>query len=101
MLSKYHLAGVEMIQNKKMLLLTLLIGALVCAAVDVPYMLIGRKDGIALGFFVVFNALMGLTLYTFIFKSLKKTEIVKKIYTAIMVVGSIILLVGIVMIILG
>ena len=93
--------GVKMIQNKKMLLLTLLIGAVVCAAVDVPYMLIGRKDGIALGFFVVFNAMMALILYTLIFKSLKKIEIVKKIYTAIMVVGSIILLVGIVMIVLG
>lgn len=90
-----------MIQNKKLFFLTLLIGTLVCAAIDVPYMLIGRKDGIALGVFIVFNAIMGLTLYSLIFKSLKKIEIVKKIYGAVMLVGTIILLIGILMIVLG
>ena len=78
-----------MIKNKKLLIITLLIGVALCAAVDVPLLLLGliKIGTIESSLFFMGNAIFGLVIYTLIYNSLNKTELIKKIYRFIVFIG--------------
>ena len=76
----------SMIQNKKLFILTLLIGVLLCAAIDVPLIVMQKIPFYSLtqGLFFIGNAIFGAILYSLIYRSLKKTPLIKKIYLFIL-----------------
>lgn len=71
-----------MIQNKKLFVITLVVGLVLCIGVDVPFILFNRISSLSLlhGIFFIGNAILGAIIYSLIYFSLNKTTIVKKVY---------------------
>ncbi len=85
-----------MIKNKKLLIITILVGVLLCAAIDVPILLLGliKVGTLASSVFFMGNAVFGLAIYTLIYHSLNKTEMLKKIYRFVVLIGVLVFLMG-------
>ena len=87
-----------MIQNKKLFILTLLIGVLLCAAIDVPLIVMQKIPFYSLtqGLFFIGNAIFGAILYSLIYRSLKKTPLIKKIYLFALFIAVSVFIIGII-----
>ena len=88
-----------MIKNKKLLIITLLVGVLLCAAIDVPLLSLGfvKVGTLECALFFMVNAIFGLVIYTLIYHSLNKTEMIKKIYRFVLCVGILVFLMGVIL----
>ena len=88
----------SMIQNKKLFILTLLIGVLLCAAIDVPLIVMQKIPFYSLtqGLFFIGNAIFGAILYSLIYRSLKKTPLIKKIYLFALFIAVSVFIIGII-----
>ena len=87
-----------MIQNKKLFILTLLIGVLLCAAIDIPLIVMQKIPFYSLtqGLFFIGNAIFGAILYSLIYRSLKKTPLIKKIYLFALFIAVSVFIIGII-----
>ena len=92
-----------MIQNKKLFIATITIMFLLCLGIDVPVLLLGLVPVGSLGYalFFIGNAVLSTVAYSLLYRSLKKTEIVKNIYKFILVLASIVFIIGIIMLFLN
>ena len=88
-----------MIQNKKLFFCTLIVGFLLCLAVDVPILVfkLAPVGSIENSFFFIGNAIFGAIFYTLLYKSLKKTATTKKIYIIALLIATIVVIEGIMM----
>lgn len=88
-----------MIINKKLFIITLVVGLFLCAGIEIPVLVfeVVKIDGVALSQFLIINAAFSVILYTFIYKSLKKTRLIKRIYFALLVLAVAVFLLGLVM----
>ena len=86
--------GGKMIKNKKLFILTLIVGIIICASLDIPYLLLATKSYTTISLFFIINAIVGATIYTLLFLSLKKVAIVKWIYVGCMALCVIVLILG-------
>ena len=86
-----------MIQNKKLFFITLFVGIVLCGAIDVPMLILQKVPPLSVlnGIFFIGNAIFGLVMYSLLYISLKKTEIVKKIYLFAMLIGVIVFVMGV------
>lgn len=86
-----------MIQNKKLFFITLVVGIILCGAIDVPLLILQKIPPFSLlnGIFFIGNAIFGIIMYTLIYISLKKTEIVQKVYRFALLIGIILFVMGI------
>ena len=87
-----------MIQNKKLFFIGIASISLWCFGVVVPIVL---SRALIIGtlrcsVFYMINSLVGFVLYTLIYKSLKKTDIVKKIYRFMLFIAIMVFIIGIV-----
>ena len=85
-----------MIQNRKLFFITLIVAFLLCLAVDVPALMLGfvKVGTLVNGLFYIGNAIFGAIVYTLLFQSLKKTELVKKIYRFTIVIAIMVFVIG-------
>ena len=92
-----------MIQNKKLFVIAIIAGFLVCLGVDMPALLLGwvRNDLFVSSLFFIGNALVGVLIYTLIYHSLKKTPVLKNIYRLVLLIGSFVLIVGIIILVIS
>ncbi len=72
-----------------------------CGAIDVPLLIMQKIPPISLigGIFFIGNAIVGITIYSLVYMSLKKTEIVKKIYRFALLIGIMVFVAGIIVIV--
>ena len=86
-----------MIQNKKLFFITLVAGIILCSAIDVPLLILQKIPPFSVlnGIFFIGNAIFGIIMYTLLYISLKKTEIVKKIYRFALLIGIMVFVMGI------
>ena len=86
-----------MIQNKKLFFITLVVGIILCGAIDVPLLILQKIPPFSLlnGIFFIGNAIFGIIMYTLIYISLKKTEIVQKVYRFALLIGIMVFVMGI------
>ena len=87
-----------MIQNKKLFFLTLIFGVIAIALLDIPWLYHATKNYQMLGLWFIFNAIMGEIIYALLFISLKKAEVIKIIYTCVVILGILVFVTGILMI---
>ena len=92
-----------MIQNKKLFFITLLVGLLLCASIDVPLLLMQRIPLYSLtqGLFFIGNAVFGAIMYSLIYRSLKKTPLIKKIYIFSLFIAILAFIIGLIMVVLA
>lgn len=88
-----------MIQNKKLFIITIIVAFLLCLGIDVPVLLLGlvTVGSIENSLFFIGNAVFGAVVYSLIYRSLKKTEIVKKIYRIALFIACMVFIIGIIM----
>ena len=88
-----------MIQNKKLFIITMVVVFLLCLGIDVPVLLLGLATVGSLGnsLFFIGNAVFGAVVYSLLYRSLKKTAIVKNIYKIALVLVSMVFIIGIIM----
>lgn len=86
-----------MIQNKKLFFITLVVGIILCGAIDVPLLIMQKIPpfSVANGIFFIGNAIFGLIMYSLLYVSLKKTEIVQKVYRFALLIGIMVFVMGI------
>lgn len=89
-----------MIQNKKLFIIAIA-GIILCGAIDVPLLIMQKVPPFSLlsGIFFIGNAIFGLIIYSLVYMSLKKTEIVKKIYRFALLIGIMVFVMGIIVIV--
>lgn len=87
-----------MIQNKKLFIIALLSGLLLCAAIDVPLIVMQKIPFYSLtqGLFYIGNAIFGAIIYSLIYRSLKKTPLIKKIYLFALFIAVSVFIIGII-----
>ena len=92
-----------MIQNKKLFILTLLVGVLLCAAIDVPLIVMQKIPFYSLtqGLFFIGNAVFGAIIYSLIYRSLKKTLLIKKIYLFSLFIAILVFIMGLIIVVLA
>ncbi|MBR2647031.1 MAG: hypothetical protein IKD47_05695 [Clostridia bacterium] len=92
-----------MIQNKKLFFITLLVGLLLCASIDVPLLLMQRIPLYSLtqGLFFIGNAIFGIIIYSLIYRSLKKTPLIKKIYLFSLFIAILVFIMGLITVVLA
>lgn len=92
-----------MIENKKLFIITLVVGILLCGAIDLPVLILRKISSYSVlnGIFFISNAILGMIIYSLIYASLKKTVIAKKIYRFALFIGIIVFLIGIIVIVYG
>lgn len=76
-----------MIKNKKLFIFTLLIGIVIVAALAVPYLVFDIKY-IPMGWWCILNCILGVTIYTLLFISLKKTPQIKGFYVLMLLIAT-------------
>ena len=93
----------SMIQNKKLFIITLLSGLLLCAAIDVPLLVMQKIPLYSLtqGLFFIGNAVFGAIMYSLIYRSLKKTPLIKKIYLFTLFIAGCVFAMGLIMVVLA
>ena len=82
-----------MIENKKLFMIVLSF-VLVIAAFELPCILLVPNIQ-KMGWFYIASSILALTFYTLLYRSLKKTALIKKIYLFIVVLAITIFLIGI------
>ena len=89
-----------MIQNKKLFIIAV-VGILLCGAIDVPLLILQKIPPFSAlnGIFFIGNAIFGIIMYTLLYISLKKTEIVKKIYRFALLIAIMVFVMGIIVIV--
>ena len=87
-----------MLQNKRLFIITLLVGVLLCAAIDVPLIVMQKIPfySLAQGLFFIGNAVFGVIIYSLIYYSLKKTLLIKKIYLFALFIAVSVFIIGII-----
>ena len=92
-----------MIQNKKLFIITLLSGLLLCVAIDVPLIIMQKIPFYSLthGLFFIGNAVFGAIMYSLIYRSLKKTPLIKKIYMFSLFIAILVFIMGLIMVVLA
>ena len=92
-----------MIQNKKLFIITLLSGLLLCVAIDVPLIIMQKIPFYSLtqGLFFIGNAVFGAIMYSLIYRSLKKTPLIKKIYRFSLFIAILVFIMGLIMVVLA
>lgn len=91
-----------MIQNKKLFIITMMMAFLLCLGIDVPVLLLDLVTVGSLGnsLFFIGNAVFGAVVYSLLYRSLKKTAIVKNIYKVALMLASMVFIIGIIMLFL-
>lgn len=82
-----------MIENKKLFMIALSF-VLVIAAFELPCILLVPNIQ-KMGWFYIASSILALTFYTLLYRSLKKTALIKKIYLFIVVLAVAVFLIGI------
>lgn len=92
-----------MIQNKKLFFITLLVGLLLCASIDLPLLLMKKIPLYSLtqGLFFIGNAVFGAIFYSLIYQSLKKVPIIKKIYLFSLFIAILVFIMGLITVVLA
>ena len=92
-----------MIQNKKLFIITLLSGLLLCGAIDAPLIIMQKIPLYSLtqGLFFIANAVLGAIMYSLIYRSLKKTPLIKKIYIFSLFIAIFVFIIGLIMVVLA
>lgn len=92
-----------MIQNKKLFIITLLVGLLLCASIDLPLLLMQKIPfySITQGLFFIGNAVFGAIMYSLIYRSLKTTPLIKKIYLFFLFIAVLVFIMGLIIVILA
>ncbi|MBO5239824.1 MAG: hypothetical protein J6B56_00180 [Clostridia bacterium] len=92
-----------MIQNKKLFFITLLVGVLLCASIDVPILLMQKIPFYSLtqGLFFIGNAVFGAIMYSLIYRSIKKTPLIKKIYLFSLFIAILVFIMGLIIVLLA
>ncbi len=85
-----------MFENKKLFIVTFLVTFVICLFVNVPVILLHLVEigSVEHALFFIGNGILGIISYSLMYKSLKKSEIIKKLYRLFLIIGVLVFVIG-------
>lgn len=97
-----------MIEKKKLFTISLIVGFIIFLMIDMPLMLLNfiLEEPVAVSYLrlallFIINSILAVILFTLIYSSLKKIEIVKKIYCFALFIAIVVFVIGIIILVVS